>query len=203
MSGLRRCTARLGSILTELSDEDKPKCQRCTRAGFECLGYVRERIWRNASSIQFPQPQPLSSRPQDLLVDSHAGVPQMQAGRSSPPQELSLVAFEDNMCLSFMFSNYVWRSAGILWLEAAAVGKSGSLSLHATHALSQAAFGRFHSQPDIEYKGITKYGQCLTALAAYLAKPKPNSQEIVPMLLFLMHAVSSNNIGGYQAKTMS
>jgi hypothetical protein len=143
-----------------------------------------------------------SSIQNQVVIHARAGTPTIYADPPSPPRDLSLVAFQDNIYLSFMFSNYIWRSAGTLWLPAAAEGKYGSLSLHAAHAISEAAFGRIHHQSNVEYKGLIKYGQCLNALVGQIARPKRDSQALlIPMLLLLMHSVSSNLIRWYRDKS--
>ncbi|ORX93374.1 hypothetical protein BCR34DRAFT_608573 [Clohesyomyces aquaticus] len=163
-------------------DETKPICQRCTKAGYNCLGYERERIWMNISTA------PISD---DQTV---AAANQME--RTSPPRELSLVAFQSDFCFAYMFANHVWRSSGGLWLKDAAGGKFGSLSLNATTALSQANFGRSNHQPIIERGGIQLYGQCLAALGRQLGSLNQGGQAlIVPILVLLMHA------GGQEDRT--
>jgi hypothetical protein len=156
------------------------------------LGYERERIWRNASSVPFSEPERSSSSNYDEssmalqpLVSTH------HVASPSPPPELSLVAFRGNIYLSHMFSNHVWRSSTVLWLDDAASGRLGRLSMDSTYALSQANFGRVHHQDDIESQGSVLYGQCLTTLAGKLAHIDQGGQALlIPILLFLMHAVS-------------
>lgn len=109
----------------------------------------------------------------------------------TPPPELSLVAFKDNLYLSLMFSNHVWRASAAVWLEDAATGKLGRLSMDSAFALSQANFGRINHQHDIESQGTALYGQCLTSLAGQLANVDRGGQALlIPILLLLMHAVS-------------
>ena len=93
-----------------------------------------------------------------------------------------------------MFANHVWRSSGRLWLEQAASGKFGELSLNATYALSQANFGRSHHQTAIELQGVVLYGQCLGALAGRLASINQSPELIIPILVLLTHAVKSIQI---------
>lgn len=112
----------------------------------------------------------------------------------SPPPELSLVAFQGDFCFSFMFSNFIWRSYGSLWLNQAAEGKLGHLAFDATKALSQANFGRTNHKTDIELEGSVQYGKCLTTLATELGKGtalvKDGNQLLIPILILLMHAAS-------------
>lgn len=108
---------------------------------------------------------------------------------ASPPPEMSLIAFQGDFCFSFMFSNFVWRSYGAPWLDQAAAGKLGRLSLDATKALSQANFGKSNHQSDIELKGVIQYGKCLESLAQELGS-SCGRDLLVPILVLLMHAVS-------------
>ncbi|KAM5385726.1 hypothetical protein ACJZ2D_000925 [Fusarium nematophilum] len=111
---------------------------------------------------------------------------------ASPPPEMSLIAFQGDFCFAFMFSNFVWRSYGTPWLDQAAAGKLGSLSLDATKALSHANFGRSNHKPDIEIKGVVQYGKCLKTLAGVLGNGgvQGGRDLLVPILVLLMHAAS-------------
>ncbi|KIL84046.1 transcriptional regulatory protein moc3 [Fusarium avenaceum] len=106
---------------------------------------------------------------------------------------MSLIAFQGDFCFAFMFSNFVWRGYGTLWLEQAAAGKLGGLSLNATEALSQANFGRSNHKPDIELKGVVQYGNCLRTLAVVLDSGAVQGGQdlLVPILVLLMHAASN------------
>ena len=176
----------------DVEDEEKPACHRCIKGGFDCLGYERERLWRNISTIPFHEYSTSVPRLNDELVVALQRTAAANSVQSpSPPPELSLVAFQDNFCLTFMFDNHVWRSSGVLWLEQAARGSLGELSLNAAYALSQANFGRSYHQWDLEMQGVLLYGQCLKALADQLASIKPRAELIVPILILLTHAVST------------
>lgn len=119
----------------------------------------------------------------------------------TPPPELSLVAFKDNIYLSLMYSNHVWRASAALWLEDAATGKLGRLSMDSAYALSQANFGRVNHQQDIESQGTELYGQCLTNLAGRLANIGQGGQGLlIPILLLLMHAVSSRSFNSARTR---
>ena len=62
----------------------------------------------------------------------------------SVPNELSFVAFKDDMCVSFVFENHVWRTYGTPWIQEAASGKIDMLSQKACQALAKFNFGRYH-----------------------------------------------------------
>ncbi|KPM44513.1 hypothetical protein AK830_g2026 [Neonectria ditissima] len=171
-------------------DETKPTCVRCTKAGFECLGYERARLWHHTSTAPFPVVSPpvweLGHRSSEVIPASNRV--------QSPPPELSLVAFQGDFCFSFMFSNFVWRSYGALWLDQAAQGKLGDLALDATKALAQGNLGRLNHKADIELAGVVQYGKCLGTLAADLGKRMSMAQGaqelLVPILVLMMHAAS-------------
>lgn len=109
----------------------------------------------------------------------------------SPPAELALVAFQDDMMFTLMFTNHVWRATGAVWLDHAARGKSGQLSLNSAMSLAQANFGRAHRLSEVEEQGISLYGQCLRTLAVELAnKPNQCQDLLIPVLVLTMLAVS-------------
>ncbi|KAF4468718.1 Transcriptional regulatory moc3 [Fusarium albosuccineum] len=175
-------------------DETRPVCVRCTKGGFECLGYARNQVWRNTSTAPFPKPDaPDESLMQRDTSSGHIKDATLVTRRvASPPPEMSLVAFQGDFCFSFMFSNFVWRSYGTPWLDEAAAGRLGHLSLDATRALSEANFGRSNHQPDIELKGVVQYGKCLKTLAMELESGIAHGGRdlLVPILVLMMHAAS-------------
>jgi hypothetical protein len=65
------------------------------------------------------------------------------AGFTSPPQELGLVAFKNDICFAFLHDNFVWRTYGTPWLQMAIEGKMDNLSFQSGQALSQMSFGSF------------------------------------------------------------
>lgn len=144
------------------------------------------------SSRTFLKRKPFPFRVQDATQSTtQPGHSTRHIAAPPPPPELSLVAFRDNIHLSFMFFNYLWRSNGALWLDHAAVGKFGSLSLNATYALSQVNFGTSNHQADITLQGMTLHGRCLKELATRLVHVDKGSRDlIVPILVLLAYAVS-------------
>lgn len=112
----------------------------------------------------------------------------------APPEELSLVAFESDVCTTYLFSNFVWKSYGSLWLDQAAQGKLGALSLDAVKALAQLSFGLSNRVKDLQLKGVAQYGRCLRILAEELGKDGAaahgNERLMVPILVLMMVSVS-------------
>ncbi|XXG96885.1 hypothetical protein Hte_003176 [Hypoxylon texense] len=108
----------------------------------------------------------------------------------APSRELSLVAFEKDVCTAHMFSNFVWRSYGCLWLDQAAEGKLGDLSFDAVRALAQLNFGLSNRAQDLQLKGVAQYGKCLRVLAEELGKdgtaPQGSQRLMVPILVLMM-----------------
>lgn len=174
--------------------ERKPSCQRCSKAGYTCAGYERPLEFRHASTARF-----LSSTKPDGT--SEKGIPGPASSTAvaarprlfSPPPELSLVAFQEDMYTAFLVANFVWRSYDTPWIEMATKGNLGQLSLHASQALSQTNFGSAHHQEEIKLDGMTQYSKVLKALAPQLSDPRrPGVEElIVPVMMLLIHAVSS------------
>jgi len=116
----------------------------------------------------------------------------------APPPELSLVAFQGDMCYAFLFENFVWRSYGKLWLDQAAEGKLGGLAQQGADALARSHFGRSNRQTEIQLKGQVTYGKCLMTLVDELGKmmgrgpEKTKGQLIVPVLILMLYSVSQD-----------
>jgi hypothetical protein len=98
------------------------------------------------------------------------------------------------MCSSFLVANFVWRAYGTPWIEMAAKGQLGQLSLDASRALSQTNFGTAHHQQDIKLEGMVQYSKVLTTLAPQLSDPgRPGVEDlIVPVMMLLIQAVSGS-----------
>lgn len=126
-----------------------------------------------------------------------------------PSRGVSQEAFQEMMCFATLFQNFVWRTYGTLWLEHAAKGKVGDLSLFAVKAVSRSNFGRLNKRPEVELEGAVEYGKCLRILASELREgativDRGQGQDLViPILLLMIYAVSVSRclsvIGGYPA----
>ncbi|KAK9419409.1 putative Transcriptional regulatory moc3 [Seiridium unicorne] len=90
-----------------------------------------------------------------------------------------------------MLDNFVWRSFGAGWIDKAASGKIGQLSLETAKALSQTNLGRMEQVQRLKCKGALQYGRCLQSMVDKLAISNiGKAQElIVPIILLLMNAV--------------
>lgn len=106
------------------------------------------------------------------------------------------------MYSAFLVANFVWRTYGSPWLEMAVKGNLGLLSQDASRALSQTNFGTAHHQEDIKLDGMIQYSKVLKALAPQLSDPRrPGVEElIVPIMMLLIHAVSSTPLAGLVPK---
>ncbi|KAJ9133846.1 Transposase tc1-like protein [Pleurostoma richardsiae] len=175
-------------------DEAKPTCQRCIKAGFQCLGYGRETLWIHTSTAPFkPSASSTALATDGRRLQRRAVQPRM---RASPdiPAEMSLAAFEGDFCFSYIFSNFVWKGYGSLWLDQAAEGKLGQLALDAATALAQSTFGRSKNVASIRMRGEVYYGKSLQALAEQLEDTQAVLARggghglVVPVLVLMMHA---------------
>ncbi|KAF2496090.1 hypothetical protein BU16DRAFT_366807 [Lophium mytilinum] len=172
-------------------DESKPICQRCQTSGYVCAGYAHPPHFVHASTVPFTSMEDDVTTPKKPKDSTSATpvtvVPRM---RTPAPNELSLVAFKADFCLSFLFDNFVWRTYGTPWLQTAAAGKLDSLALEACQALSWAHFGVTHHQRDILVEGSVRYGNALKGLIPGLSDPMRPGVEalIVPVMIMLMHA---------------
>ncbi|KAK5554430.1 hypothetical protein LTR46_007628 [Exophiala xenobiotica] len=183
------------------TDESRPTCKRCEKAGYVCLGYDRkleirfhtfegsESAGNPAVSAKTTKHTPLSTttvQQQNLVLRSNQGRPTPAA----VPQELSLVAFRDDVQFSYLFDNFVWSSYGSPWLQMAAAGRLDALSLEACRAFSLSIFGKHHHQRDIEVSGAMHYEHTVRALSSRLSHVgSPGSEGLmVPITILLMHS---------------
>ncbi len=169
------------------------------------LGYSRETLWRHnvhsaVSSLILCAAivRRGDDAGQSLPFTLTMAFPPRRAppGDQPPPPELSLVAFQGDMCFAFLFDNFVWRAYGDRWLEQAAEGRLGGLSMEATNALAHSHFGRSNMQTQVQLRGEVGYGKCLKTLATEVGKsvelgPAGGSGLVIPILVLMMHAVSS------------
>ncbi|KAH8656685.1 hypothetical protein BGZ60DRAFT_532268 [Tricladium varicosporioides] len=170
-------------------DETKPICKRCTKAGYTCAGYNRPLRFLNSFQDGFSartNDENITTRIKDISITP------------SPPPELGLVAFKDNICFSYLMDNFVWRTYGSPWFELAALGKMDRLSLDSCQALSQINFGSHYHQGDMQVQGAIQYGSVLRSLIPRLARSKEPGMEalVVPIMILLMYASSQGDRAG-------
>lgn len=107
------------------------------------------------------------------------------------PEELSLIAFKDDMQFAYLFDNFVWSSYGSPWLQMSAMGRVDSLSLAACQAFAHTVYGKHHHMRDVEVEGSIRYGQTVRMLSQALTRVgEPGTEALlVPITILLMHAV--------------
>lgn len=173
-------------------DEGKPTCQRCSKAGYTCAGYERPLEFRHASAASFvSSTKTVGNSGKSMPEQVNSTAITLRSRSISPPPELSLVAFREDIYSAFLVANIVWRTYGTPWLEMAAKGDLGQLSLDASRALSQTNFGSAHHHEEIKLDGMIQYSKVLKALAPQLSNPRRQGMEemIVPIMMLLLHAV--------------
>ena len=108
------------------------------------------------------------------------------------PQDMSLVAFKEDIQFAYLFDNFVWNSYGTPWLQMSAEGRIDFLALEACRAFSLSIFGKHHHQSDIEVSGAIHYDKAVRALSSRLSNVgAPGSEDlIIPIMILLMHSVS-------------
>ena len=159
-------------------DEVKPACERCKKATYKCAGYdqpwlseapyereahkrflVRDELYRTRHQAFFPKE----------ALASHRFLP---AERLT--QELTLSAFREDVCRSFLFhrlcSGENLSKAISWWLNPNPRAEVQSRTLvSASRAMTAAFFGRIHQQPNIINEGTKMYGEALRNLGSDLS----------------------------------
>jgi hypothetical protein len=111
--------------------------------------------------------------------------------RIEVPDELSLIAFRNDMQFAYLFENFVWSSYGTPWLEMAALGRIDDLSTSSCQAFAQTVYGKHHHLEDVEMMGSLHYGKTVRNLSTALSHAGERGSEnlIVPIMVLLLHAV--------------
>ncbi|KAI1112672.1 hypothetical protein F5Y14DRAFT_442434 [Nemania sp. NC0429] len=182
--------------------EEKPVCSRCMRGGFECHGYARETVWHHLTME--PSPSEGSKQPalgrlmavEDRGSDNTAKARSMaHAKMPLMPTQVSLAAFQEDMCFAYIFSNFVWRGYGASWLHQSAQGLLGQLAFDSVKALAEMSFGKSQKSHQTEIQGRLKYGKALRHMVEKLGGGRRGDlrELIVPILLLLMHTGTLTN----------
>ena len=173
-------------------DESKPTCKRCEKSGYACGGYKTSTKFINTLVVPFEEctsHQPSSS----IEYAGNVSITVIPRMRTAPlPTELSLVAFQSDICISFLMQNFLWRAYGDGWFEPAAKKQLDPLSSQAVRALSNIFFGMSHHQERSQLLACLQYGNVLGGLNGGLADPRRPGLEnlLVPVLISLMYTVS-------------
>ncbi|KAI0110409.1 hypothetical protein GGR51DRAFT_90790 [Nemania sp. FL0031] len=187
--------------------EEKPICSRCTRGGFTCRGYVRDIVWHHTTAepsaesstqvtlgrlVVVERPKPNSKTKGKAEARTAA---RTQAPAPSLPSQISLAAFQDDLCFAFIFSNFVWRGYGASWLHQSAQGLLGELAFDSVKSLAEINFGKSQKSYQTEIQGRVKYGTVLRRMVERLGDGQKNKlwELIIPILLLLMHNTTLSN----------
>ncbi|KAF2032433.1 hypothetical protein EK21DRAFT_87288 [Setomelanomma holmii] len=143
-------------------DEARPSCHRCKKLGISCDG-PKDHTW-----IHQNEPRQSQSPPKDLIVTT------------SPQVELSLAAFEEDICLAYTRKNLL--RGGPVELACNMISLPENVSILDTNpaldllrnailSLSVTFFGKQHCQDRITAKGYCQYGEVLRHLNTALGDP--------------------------------
>lgn len=187
-----------GDSLKLSTDERKPTCARCEKAGYTCAGYSKPLHFRIA--VPSASSSTSASEPADTAVTIRFRA-RRHAHQATPtvPSFLSLEAFRPDICHAFLFENFVWRSYGQSWLPLAATGRFSPLALQATSALSQSNFGRLHAQQDLETNASVEYGKAIRTLIPALSQamnPRVGVEAhmlLIPVMILLVYESQKEN----------
>ncbi|KAI1151576.1 hypothetical protein F4825DRAFT_451373 [Nemania diffusa] len=182
--------------------EEKPICSRCTRSGFECRGYVRETVWHHLTAEPSSSEGSAQATLGRLVVVERRkpeSRPKPKAQAAAPaqgvPAQVSLAAFQEDLCFAYIFSNFVWRGYGGAWLHQSAQGLQGQLAFDSVRSLAEISFGTAQKSQETEIQGRVKYGKVLRLMVERLGDGQKNKlwELVIPILLLLMHNTTLTN----------
>ncbi|KAL7905892.1 hypothetical protein GGI35DRAFT_488149 [Trichoderma velutinum] len=145
-----------------LTYKGTPACQRCLKVGYRCKGYDLPLRMQNMSIvIEGPGRQRLARIPQFTPDPSH---------------QLSLVAFKDQICFTYLFENCSWAHC---WRPMISLTKQDALmplDYDCSLALAYGYFGVVNHEKKVETDGRILYGKSLHAVKTILESD--DKQEI-------------------------
>lgn len=171
-------------------DERHPSCKRCDQLHLDCEGYFRDyrfvdevtRTLRHADKANSVSKSPL----QDLAATTCTPEASLIALPEVPhlPPSLSLLAFEQDIFTSFLYSRLLGGlDKSPSWMDLArmyAEGAQLTTAKHSFKALSTLYFGRMNRQPEIIARAFAPYGAALRNLNKDLQDPsKATSLSVV------------------------
>lgn len=111
------------------------------------------------------------------------------------PTQISLAAFQEDLCFAYIFSNFVWRGYGASWLHQSAQGLLGQLAFDSVKALAEISFGKSQKSHQTEIQGRLKYGRALRYMIERLGDGQKDGlwELVIPILLLLMHTVRNRS----------
>ena len=176
-------------------DEERPTCNRCEKAGYDCAGYERKLEFRTHSFQDVAKPQANKAKavvkPADQ-IKQRGRLLESEVVLTTVPGCLSLIAFKDDMQFAYLFSNFVWSGYGTPWLQLSALGRMDPLSSSACRAFAQTVFAKHHYLKDIEIDGSIKHGSVIQDLSSKLSNVGDPGSEylIVPIMILLIYSVT-------------
>ncbi|KAI0468483.1 hypothetical protein F4859DRAFT_205268 [Xylaria cf. heliscus] len=174
--------------------EEKPFCSRCVRGGFTCHGYTRETVWHHLTSTEATLGRLVAVESQKPECRTKASA-RVHGESLRLPTQISLVAFQEDLCFAYIFSNFVWRGYGASWLHQSAQGLLGQLAFDSVKALAEISFGKSQKSQQTEIQGRLKYGKALRYMIERLGDGQKGGlwELVVPILLLLMHTTTLTN----------
>lgn len=133
---------------------------------------------------------------EDQEPDNRAKARTMVHAKTPPmPTQVSLAAFQEDLCFAYIFSNFVWRGYGASWLHQSAQGLLGQLAFDSVKALAEISFGKSQKSRQTEIQGRLRYGKALRHMVEKLGDGRRGDlrELVVPILLLLMHTATLTN----------
>ncbi|KAL7796234.1 hypothetical protein V8C43DRAFT_278618 [Trichoderma afarasin] len=143
-------------------DKGTPACQRCIKAGYRCKGYDLPLRMQNMSIVKEGPGRHRLARIPHFAPD--------------PSRQLSLVAFKDHICFTYLFENCSWAHCWRPMISLTKQDALGPLDYNCSLALAYAYFGVKKHEKKLETDGRILYGKSLHAVKTILESD--DKQEI-------------------------
>ncbi|KAB8239558.1 Zn(II)2Cys6 transcription factor domain-containing protein [Aspergillus alliaceus] len=165
-------------------DEGKPDCERCTKGGFQCEGYIKYAEFVNVTN-RFAQRRPAKWK--------SSSQPRVPSCSSSKEQSHALLLAdilpwdEQHIFTSYLVDRlFTWHEDeaspyAASWISVLYRSEDpAGLSMTSLRALATTYFGKVHGQTDLMRRGAVFYSQALQCLRVQLQSP---DQALEPDLL--------------------
>ncbi|KAI1267886.1 hypothetical protein F5Y18DRAFT_442281 [Xylariaceae sp. FL1019] len=160
--------------------EAKPICTRYFRGGHVFQGYDRDAQWLHCTTEPGRYSQFRLGRLVEIenanAVDATGTKTAAQITLLPFPKSISLAAFQDTICFSYIFSNFVWRGYGSSWLKQNAEGDVGQLAFDS---------GCREHRKSLPVRDI------IERFEAGKKNKRDLSNLVIPILLLLMHSITA------------
>ncbi|GAB1201080.1 hypothetical protein APSETT444_010467 [Aspergillus pseudonomiae] len=180
-----------GSATNDIQDEAKPLCDRCTKGGYRCDGYVAFAEFHDETK-RFPQnwPKAEASLARSRLIHEE---------KSRSPWIITPTRDEDNIFTTHLVHKiFNQHDAEAIHLASTisfhlsqpdvntASDKALVLSKTSLRALSTAYFGQVHNLPDLLHRGSRWYSDALKELQLQLYHPEHALREdLLVVIIYL------------------